>query len=114
MTRCLSAELMRIASNEGSSVRQVEVPDWATSVVVQGALDAVGYIAWSRTEAGPGNYDLVVPGSALLVHPIPGESVRWMSAQVIYPGAVPSTDDDLYFIVVAMEGQLAPSVGALS
>lgn len=112
-----SAELIRIASSEGSVATEYRMPDWASSVVVQNPLAAIGYIAWRQVRGGPSNttgYDLIIPGAALVVHPIPGESVRWITAQVIYPGAVPAADAGFFFIVTAMEEQLAPSVGPLA
>lgn len=114
MGRCRSTELLRLAANDGAKGAQV-LADWPATLVIQNALAAVLYIGWgSGTDLpGPGAYDLVVPGNALMTFPIPtgANSIR---ARVVYAGAVPAGDTGLMVTITATEQQLAPSVGPLT
>lgn len=116
MTGWQSAELVRLPAVDGASATDVVVPDWASTILVQNALDARVFIAWRRTpEAAAGSYDVVTPGAALHVHPVPSRrDVGALCITVDYTGAVPSDDAGLFVIVTAMEAQLAPSVGPLA
>lgn len=115
MTKDRTVEVLRLGAVDGDSGNAV-LPDWASTLVVQNALDATIFIAY-RSSPSPDNvhngYDVVVPGSALLAIPIPIAS-RQIIAAVKYPGAVPAGDSGLVCLVLVSESQLTPSVGPLS
>jgi hypothetical protein len=106
---------LRLDAVDGANAN-ADIAEWAASVVVENALDAVVYISYRRAPApGVGNYDVVVPGSSLLVVPIPNDpNIRAISGTVDYPGAVPPGDVGLICKVTVTEVAHQPFVGPLA
>lgn len=115
MSRYLTGELVRLQAVDGET-QSADLPEWASSLVITNALDAVVYLAWRRSpDAAPGSYDVIVPGAAYLVVPVPSDpGVQYVTATVDYPGAVPAADAGLFAIVTACEAAFPPTVGALA
>lgn len=116
MARCKVAEIARLRAVDGDLAR-VKLPEWTQALVVQNALDAVLYVAWSETAAPSptAGYDMVVPGSSYATLLVPSDpNVRTVTIVVDYPGAVPATDAGLIATIVATEAAWAPTVGELS
>lgn len=115
MSRCLSGELVRLQAVDGET-QSAELPDWASSLVIINALDAVVYMAWRRSpDAAAGTYDVIVPGAAYMVVPVPSDpGVAFVTVAVDYPGAVPAADAGLFVTVTACQAAFPPTVGALA
>lgn len=116
MEACRRAELLRLTAVDGASAT-AELAGWERALVIQNALDAPLYLAYRQAPApSPVNgYDVVCPGAAMLTIPIPDDpNIRWVTAQVDYPGAVPAGDAGLLVVILATERDLAAGVGALA
>lgn len=110
------AELMRLPAVDNAT-QAVQMSGWERTLVIMNALDAPVFLAYKQSPApsAAAGYDVVCPGAAMLTVPIPDDAnIRFLSAQVDYPGAVPAGDAGLLVIVLATEDVLPAGVGPLA
>lgn len=116
-----AAELLRLRAEDGVS-DSAPLPEWARTLVVHNPLDAPVFVRYDVTSAPatalPGTtngYDVVCPGAAMLVFPVPSDvRERQIIAAVDYAGAVPAGDTGLFCTVTVQEVAASPSVGPLA
>lgn len=116
-----AAELLRLRA-EDDATDSAPLPEWARTLVVHNPLDAPVFLRYDSTSAAavalPGTsngYDVVCPGAAMLVFPIPSDvRERQIIAAVDYAGAVPAGDAGFFCTVSVQETAASPSVGPLA
>lgn len=116
-----AAELLRLRAEDDAS-DTAPLPEWARSLVILNPLDAPVFLRFDVTGSLVGTlpgtaagYDVVCPGAALMVYPIPSDiRQRQLIAAVDYAGAVPSGDSGHFCIVSVTEAAHAPTVGPVS